>query len=668
MRFRSCALVIAAIALTPTLAVAQAPLTPPSEAVPLFRWFLPHLIYRGETSNAVGREGGLSTLEFFIPLADAQERDELIFRDFRFLAHHETKSYAACVGGGYRCCYHDYDLVVGGYGFYDYHFTPQREVHQGVAGLEVFGDLWEARFNGYLPFGHTRQLVGQRFLPDNRAIFRGNDLLVNGGVNIQTIQQALPGFDAECGLRLYACSWLELRSFLGGYFYDAKGTNPIAGPRIRMEARICDHAAIEVNFQHDEVFKSTCNVVATVSFPRLSGRRYHDGPDAPLAPYERLGDPVVRTNHVAIQQQVRVRPVAPVAAVDPLTNSSMVFLHVDGTGAQAGTGTFERPYRTLSQALADARTPSGNLVIYDRNRSGLTSNQTLASGTRLLSNAPIQRIETSNAGLVTLPFSGVNPELSALPTISGTITVAHNTTVSGFNITPTAGNAGITSTQAVSNVQVDNNVFTGGSQGISLADVGGTVRVRNNRITGATSSALSVGVQSSSSATLFLNDNTITSPGQNGIEVLVNTSSGTSSTAQATIAGNTITGAGNNGIALRNNMSSSLRASVNGNTVSNSAASALSLTSANGSNTVRVAALNNLFRNSTNPDVLADYSLGSSSNVALDFNGNSALPNGYRFQEAGGTVFNVVNLNTFSDRNTGPLSTSGTIGNISVLP
>ena len=64
------------------------------------------------------------------------------------------------------------------------------------------------------------------------------------------------------------------------------------------------------------------------------------------------------------------------------------------------------------------------------------------------------------------------------------------------------------------------------------------------------------------------------------------------------------------------------------------------------------------------PDVLADYSRGSSTTVTLRADGNTATPNGYLFMQSGGTVFNVVNLGTFNARNTGILTTSGTINDV----
>src|SRR5262249_55527214 len=155
------------------------------------------------------------------------------------------------------------------------------------------------------------------------------------------------------------------------------------GPRVRLEARVFDHATIEVSAQHDNVFKTTVNLGVTVSFPRMSARRYDDGPAAPISPIERVADPVVKAPQVAVQRQAVSVPVPRQFAIDPLTGQPMFFLHIAPGGT--GNGTFERPFGTLAQAVATPRFAAGNLVVYDRNRDTFTGNITLPTGTRLLS-------------------------------------------------------------------------------------------------------------------------------------------------------------------------------------------------------------------------------------------------------------------------------------------
>ncbi len=660
-RFSPFGLVLVTVGMLASPLVAQPPPdVPPSS----FRWFLPRVAYRFDEADAVGRQGGLSTLDIFLPLAESPSRDELAFRDVRFLYYHDQNWFAANVGGGYRRYLPSHDITLGGYGYYDFHRMGGQDIHQAVGGVECLGDLVDARANFYIPFGDKRQSLRSTFTPNADALFQGNNLLVGGGLTRQVFQQALTGFDAEVGIRLYASPALEVRSFAGGYYYDGEGSAGAVGPRFRLEGRIFDYATAEASFQHDRVFKTTVGVAMTVSFPRLSGRRHVEDPAQPLNPSDRLGDPVLRTGHVALERQTKITTTPRQAAIDPLTGQPLFFLHVTPGGA--GNGTIESPFGALAQAVGDPRFAAGNLVVYDRSGGVFAGNVTFAPGTRLLSNSPIQMLQTTNFGVVTLPFSGADTNLAALPTINGTVRLANDSTLSGYAVNPLAGNDAVTgpSAKLFSNVQVDNNIITGGQRGVGFDDVGGTVVVRDNRITGSGTSAISVGVQSASSATLDLSNNRIASPTQNGIEVLVNTLSGTNASVTANLAGNTITGAGNNGIAIQNDASSSLMATLTGNSANLSGASGLALFSTNGTNTARITATNNTFTNSTNPDVLADYSLGSSTTVKLGFDGNIATPTGYQFNQAGGTTFNVINLGTFPARNTGTLTTTGTINDV----
>jgi hypothetical protein len=666
MRRAALACVLFLLSAPALFAQAYPELAYPEEEQLLYPWHLPRVAYQGDYGNGLGRQGGLSAFHFFLPASGEQERGAVLFGDARLLFLHEIGAVSGSVGAGYRRYLPLIDGAFGGYLYYDNGPTSNNRfrVNQASFGFDYLGNVCDARANFYIPFGPTSRFVGSTFVLDRNPEFTGNFMLVNGGTNTRFFDKALGGGDIEVGSRFYADDKVELRGFVGAYYYDAHFPSGAVGPKLRLEARVFDHAALNVSIQHDNVFKTTVNLGVTITFPRYTGRRYDDGPPAPLTPIDRVAEPVVRTPQVVVQRQAVTNQVARELAIDPLTGRPMFFLHVAPGGN--GNGTFENPFGTLAQAFATPRFAAGNLVVYDTNHDTFTGNVNLAPGTRLLSNAPFQSVLTTNAGYVTLPFSGASPSLSSTPSINGTITLANNTTVSGFRINPLPGATGVSgpATGVVTNVQVDNNVINSGSAGVNINDAAGTVVVSSNFINGPTTNAVSIGVQNSPSANIVVLGNQITSPGQNGVQVLVNTLAGTNSSVQANVSNNIINGAGNNGIALQNDQSSTLQAQVSSNSVNGSGNNGLGLFSTNGSNTVRVTAVGNLFANSAGPDALADYSLGSSSNVILDFNGNRAVPNGYDFRQAGGATVGVVNLPTFTTRNVGPLTTTGTINNV----
>ena len=408
MRFRFLALVLATIAALAPGARAQAPSAPPPA---LFPWFLPRISYRVEPTDAVGRQGGLSTLDLFLPLADSPDRDALIFRDFRLLYQHETGWFAGNVGGGYRRYLPDLDVTLGGYGYYDYQRPHGNSMHQAVAGVECFGNIVDARANVYVPFGDKRQSLGSTFTANTDAVFQGNNLLVNGGTTRQFFEQALTGFDAETGVRLYAGSGVEVRLVRGRLLLHGPrvGGDPRAAAAARRPAlRLRDdggHLPARPRLQEHPLGRPDGLVPAALrpAAVRRAGRA--------LAPNDRLGDPVLRAGSIAIQRQTKTTTTPREAAIDPLTGQPLFFLHVaPGAG---GNGTFESPYAALTQAVADPRFKAGNLVVYDRGQDVFTGNVTLSPGTRLLSAGPLQQILTTNAGLVTLPFSGSGTSPSA---------------------------------------------------------------------------------------------------------------------------------------------------------------------------------------------------------------------------------------------------------------
>src|SRR5262249_45234447 len=135
---RRTALAWATVLLTAPSLFAQGPGT---EDNPLYPWHLPRIAYRGETSNAVGREGGLSSVQFTLPLNGDQDRDAVFFRDFRFLGYHDTKTFTVNVGAGYRCFLPHIEGALGGYGYYDCTSAPGRVIHQATFGLDYLGDL-----------------------------------------------------------------------------------------------------------------------------------------------------------------------------------------------------------------------------------------------------------------------------------------------------------------------------------------------------------------------------------------------------------------------------------------------------------------------------------------------------------------------------------------------
>lgn len=180
-------------------------------------------------------------------------------------------------------------------------------------------------------------------------------------------------------------------------------------------------------------------------------------------------------------------------ARDPVTGIPIRFLHV----AQGGNsdGSFEDPYRLLTNALTDSRYLEGNIdVIYVHGRFQQTVTHhggfTIVDGTQLLSTGPLQTIDTQY-GPRTVPFSGADRRLLGLPIIQGQVGLGAGTTLSGFEVR--TGEAGATDdvailAEGVQDFDINHNVVFSGLENarhILVRNVtGGTGRVEGNRAIG----------------------------------------------------------------------------------------------------------------------------------------------------------------------------------------
>ena len=305
---------------------------------------------------------------------------------------------------------------------------------------------------------------------------------------------------------------------------------------------------IDVSVQDDKLFGHTWNMALTWRYshrfidhkpsPSSMDHKYFRAEDV-NSNYDlsdRLSDPIHRLQKVVITRDPGV--VATASGGVPLD-----FIHV--ANGFAGTGTFENPYGTLTNALADPA--AGTSIIYTPFGGTYAENVTLVPGATVLSNGPVQAV-TTQFGNQTLPFSGSSTDLSALPTLTGNVTMADNARFSGFNVT------GQVSATAVTGFTVDNSV---------IANAAGDAVT----VTGATASTLTnLRVSSGAGRGLFLNDSSasisdlhVTSATTNGFEVT------TAATARTVTVNNlTVDASGQHGVDLNVNGAGALTYTASG--------------------------------------------------------------------------------------------------------
>jgi len=490
-----------------------------------------------EAGSGVGYSEGFTTLEGLIPLIEDPGRS-LFFADLRMLLHNQA-TLGANLGIGHRVFDEELGRTLGLFAWYDYRDTGNHEFQQLTLGFETLGEYLDFRSNVYIPNVTDRQ----KDLPNR---FGGHSLFVD------RTEIAMTGIDMEVGASLLDLGRVRTRAFGGGYYFTSPESDGIWGWRARAEVGLTDNIDISVSVQEDELFGTTVNIGAIFrylqpvrppgpgpEYPPVHSFRRPGDPVAHREVWRRLADPVPRFRNIVVHTDETI-------ALASAGGNAVNMLHISPSGT--GVGSFESPYGTIAEALADPLAASS--VIYASRGGTFTENVVLAADTTVFSNGPTQRV-TTQFGLQTLPFSGSSP--TVLPQIVGDVTLANDSTLSGFQVTGTVfGNS-------VSNaVFTESRVVSAPGSAISL--VASQVTLSNLTITNAGAAGIHL---SDSDATIT--DVTITGDGTTaGTDgVLVETAATSRTIALENLAVSNVTDAG---VELDVTGTGTLTASISGTT------------------------------------------------------------------------------------------------------
>lgn len=438
--------------------------------------------------------------EGFLPLFQ-QPGQNLTFLDGRLLLSTDDGTFSGNIVLAHRFLSGP-NQIFGGYLAYDRRNTGNSNFDQISFGIERLTAALDLRFNAYFPVGETRALVSSNL--GNTARLVGNTL---GLDRRRDFEVALRGFDVEAGTRLLALGEGHIWGYVGAYYYAGDDFSGFAGARGRLVARPQRNVEVNLTVQSDREFGTRAWVGVGLTFPGLPSTRREDN-SVNLA--ARISQPVERQIAIVVTEET-IRDT--VTLVNPATGQPYRVLLVN-TGAGSLTD-----LSTLGFATNDLV-----LVGVTNNAFASSGNVNLVDGVQLLSTTVNQQVNTT-FGLINLP--ALSPAAIA-PTIRGTVFLANNNTVSGFNITPT---------NAV------------GIQGSNITNP----TLRNNSINGATTGIL---LQTVSSP--LIANNVVTNSAFRGVSLTESTN--------ARITSNTVVGAIGEGIGLDNALGTVL---IDGNTVRN---------------------------------------------------------------------------------------------------
>lgn len=213
---------------------------------------------RVNAGKGIGFKNGYTSLGLLLNIKNLQNK---LFQPFVDLRGHyfNDKRWAMNLGVGTRYLSPSLKNIFGCNVFYDFR-QRSSGYHQVGLGLEVLGNSYDIRLNGYMPIGNNTG-VGKPHI----FTYPGEYLAI-----CQTYQKPLYGGDAEIETSLKRCgSYLCLDPYfaLGSYYYHQNYGGDIVGGKLRLGLNYLDCIIIEVRVSHDSIFQTCVQGVLSVKIP-----------------------------------------------------------------------------------------------------------------------------------------------------------------------------------------------------------------------------------------------------------------------------------------------------------------------------------------------------------------------------------------------------------------
>lgn len=427
--------------------------TPESVCLPHAQLTLSHHCGRG-----VGHRGYSSADFFFIKAMDSKFSP---FLDARFHVMDDGR-FASNTGTGCRFVYDNFS--VGGNFYYDFRQSSKLKTHQVAGGLELLSSYVDFRLNGYLPTG-GRKYARCRF-----------DAFTKNQINFRTrTHYAFPSVNAEVGIPTPKVADLNTDFYIGvGPYYLFGGKvsqnryQNSWGGKLRVLANVTEYAGVEVDVNHDNIFKTTYQFVVSFNIPIGKYKACRTAPKG-------YGGQTFATRVLRPVMRNEIIPVKRKSEIHPLRDSSGNIIEaffVNNAVACPGLGTFESPFCSFTSI------PARPVLIYTFQGTG-TEIPNYNTGVTLSPGQILQGSGTpfSIAGLKVPALTSGKPVLSNAA--GAVVTLASNTTVRGFTIQGAPAQSSVFGSN-VTSVNIADNTFNGGDHGVGLFQPSGNVTVLNN--------------------------------------------------------------------------------------------------------------------------------------------------------------------------------------------
>ncbi len=485
-----------------------------------------------------------------------QDNNSLFYGDLRgTITQMDGKDTEFNFGLGYRWLTPNRDWILGGYAAFDTRDTlNDNRFNQVTFGVEALGDMYDARFNYYVPVTDEKRLDTA---PDG-GLFQGHTLFANG-----IFEEALQGFDGEVGVRIPWIDFAETRAYIGGYHFDGSVTPKAAdGVKGRLEVRLMQDISLGVSAQSDDLFGGETMLQLRYSFGYPNVNRKRTVPERMIQFVERDVD-IKATDRLPPVQGLHGEFHGIESANDDLGHKSTIstsVFHIDNTAAAGGDGSFEHPYNTVNSCLAGGCAQMGSFVYVHA-----------GNGTSTGYNALFTMANNQTLWGQGFPLFGIGGDRFPILTNTGgdVIHLANNNEIAGLQIDGAEG-SGIFGQNVSGTISIHNNRFIDnhGRGDIFIYNSVGAgqtltqnLSIKNNFFYHKTSSDNDVYLHNSVSGngqltqTVDIVGNTFLGTNLSGNDPLYihNNTDGTSKLTQTVnITGNTFSHTGDNGIYLHN--------------------------------------------------------------------------------------------------------------------
>jgi hypothetical protein len=422
-----------------------------------------HVGVRHTEARGVGYKHGYTTLEGF-GIYDAHT-SLMPFVDLR--GHiFDDGDFAGNVGIGARTYLSSMDYVLGAYLYYDVRSRTHRLLPQQLSpGIELLGNRFEYRMNGYFPVGNDES----RKYDYKFAEFDEHSIIVKGKQ-----QRIMTGGDAEIGAHITQSTKYDVYAGVGPYYFTVSDRSAWGG-KVRLLGRFKQYVSFEASYSYDHLFKSIVQGTVGLSYPfgnkiRRKGKNCSDQVNlalgrAAFAPY-RFEIPVVKK--ITIKEK----------AINPATDRPWKVWFVNNTSSSSGT--FESPFPTLTQAQ-NASSKFNMIYVFpgDGTTTGMDMGITLQDNQTFFGSGIAHKIRTTKGKIKIPPFSEGSPFITN--TSGNVVTLANRNEVSGFNVMTESNFDGILG-QSINGTKIYNNSILGNNSSGIVIQGFGSVKIKNNQI------------------------------------------------------------------------------------------------------------------------------------------------------------------------------------------